>query len=447
MAEAAPAKGEEVFDDFGTEIGPQPGPQTILMACGAEEVFFGGALFAGKSFALVLDFERHHQQNGKIVGIAFRMSVPELDDLINKFETVLEQFGWEYYVGKKTFKHPDGSVLRMRHLEAAKDVRKYWGHEYQWMGVDELGDMPEATCLAIQKLRAARLRSAEGKKVRFVATGNPCGAGHKYCKERYIDPAEPFTPIIAPRSGHTIIYIPGRMENNILALQKDPKYRDRCKDLGPDWYVEALINGDWSKSPEGNMFHREWMQNRFDSERPPPFLFILHSWDTAFKTTKDSARSAGTVWGLTANGFYLLYGSAEKLEFPALKRKAEATYELFPGTNLVAIEDKASGPSLIQSLKEDTTMPVRAIKVDGDKMRRAFAVTPFFESGKVFLPHSAPWLNEYIDELCAFPAPTGYADYVDSTSQALTELIKIKKRLDWFTAEKHVTLGESIFSR
>jgi hypothetical protein len=40
------------------------------------------------------------------------------------------------------------------------------------------------------------------------------------------------------------------------------------------------------------------------------------------------------------------------------------------------------------------------------------------ESGKVFLPDAAPWLNDYIEEMAAFP--TGlYDDAVDSTTQAL----------------------------
>lgn len=434
------------FDSFGTEIGPQPGPQTILLSTDCEEVFFGGALAAGKTLGLVLDFERHHQQNGKITGIAFRMSVPELDDMIAKFKEMLEPFGWEYFTGKKTFRHPDGSVLRMRHLESGKDVTKYWGHEYQWMGVDEAGDMPESTLLAVQKLRAARLRSAKGAKIRFVATGNPCGAGHKYCKERYIDPSPAFTPFKAASSGHSMIFIPGRMENNILMLQNDPKYRDRCRDLGPSWYVDALINGDWSKSPEGNMFNRDWFNHRFDLNDPPKFLFTVISWDTAFKTTKDSARSAATVWGVTENAFYLLHAFAAKLEFPALKRKAKDLYEAYR-TNYVWVEDKASGPSMVQELKEGTTMPLKAIIVDGDKLRRAFVVTPLFESGKIYVPQSAAWVDGYIEELCSFPAPTGYADLVDSTSQGLTQLVRMKKRMEFFSSKKISRFNDSIYAR
>ena len=437
----------EEFDDQGTEIGPQPGPQTILLACQAQEVFFGGALASGKSYALGLLLEARHQRyGGKISGIVFRQSVPELDDLIKTFKEILEPFGWVYAVGKKTFKHPDGAECRMRHLEDESDVRKYWGHQYTDMYVDELGDMPEKTFAAIQKIRAARLRSAAGIPVIFVGTGNPCGVGHKFCKERYIDPAPAFTPFRDPESKHWTIFIPGRMENNIKMLLNDPEYRERCKSMGPKWYVDALINGDWSKSPEGNMFHREWFGNRFNIEQIPNFLYKIASWDTAFKTTKDSARSAVTVWGVTQNAFYLLYAWAEKVEFPELIRKAQDVHDAYH-LNSNWVEDKASGPTLIQSLRKDTTMPIKAIKVDVDKVRRAFAVTPFFESGKIFLPYSAPWINEYIEEMCSFPAPTGFADYVDSTSQGVTHLERIKKKLDKLRGSNVVPLREGIFAR
>jgi hypothetical protein len=44
-----------------------------------------------------------------------------------------------------------------------------------------------------------------------------------------------------------------------------------------------------------------------------------------------------------------------------------------------------------------------------------------FESGRVFLPAEAPWLNDYIDELASFPAGV-HDDMVDSTTQALNYL-------------------------
>lgn len=121
----------EGFDDQETGIGPQPGPQTILLACTAQEVFFGGALGSGKSYALGLALEARHQRyGGKISAIVFRQTSPELEDLIKTFTEILEPFGWEWRAGKRKFVHPDGAECRMRHCESERDVKKYWGHQY-----------------------------------------------------------------------------------------------------------------------------------------------------------------------------------------------------------------------------------------------------------------------------------------------------------------------------
>ena len=46
------------------------------------------------------------------------------------------------------------------------------------------------------------------------------------------------------------------------------------------------------------------------------------------------------------------------------------------------------------------------------------AETPMIEAGRVFIPHDAPWLPDYLHELMMFPKGR-FDDQVDSTSQAL----------------------------
>jgi predicted phage terminase large subunit-like protein len=91
------------------------------------------------------------------------------------------------------------------------------------------------------------------------------------------------------------------------------------------------------------------------------------------------------------------------------------------GASALLIEDKASGQSLIQELQRDTTLPVLPVKVDSDKVSRAYAVTPTIEAGRVFLPEGAPWVTEYVDEMANFPN-AAHDDVVDSTTQALAYL-------------------------
>ncbi len=149
----------------------------------------------------------------------------------------------------------------------------------------------------------------------------------------------------------------------------------------------------------------------------PEFSQIIHSWDTAFKKGAENSYSVGTVWGLAKNGYYLISVWRGRVEFPELKRVLISLSDQWKPT-AVLIEDRASGQSLIQELQSASRLPVLPIRIDSDKLSRAQAVTPLIEAGKVFLPESAPWLADYMEELAAFPTGA-HDDAVDSTTQAL----------------------------
>ena len=177
---------------------------------------------------------------------------------------------------------------------------------------------------------------------------------------------------------------------------------------------ESLYQGNPTIA-EGQIVKREWWH--FFRQRPN-FERIIHSWDTAFKDKAQNDYSVCTVWGEAQNGYYLLDVWRDKVEFPELKRVAVALYERdLP--NLVLVEDKASGQSLVQELQRNTRIPVLPFKVDANKVARANSVTPLIEAGKVLLPEYAPWLFDYIEELSAFPNAE-HDDQVDSTTQALS---------------------------
>src|SRR5208282_6591068 len=114
-------------------------------------------------------------------------------------------------------------------------------------------------------------------------------------------------------------------------------------------------------------------------------------------------------------GYYIRLVSRGRWEFPELKRQAVALAEIWR-PSAVLIEDAASGQSLIQSLKAETRLPVLPVRPMGDKVSRAHSVSPLIESGRVFLPDSAPWLADFFDELTSFPAAP-HDDMVDSLSQ------------------------------
>jgi predicted phage terminase large subunit-like protein len=170
---------------------------------------------------------------------------------------------------------------------------------------------------------------------------------------------------------------------------------------------------------EGVIFKRDYWQ----FYRPPLTVAlnrIVQSWDTAFKKGTENDFSVCTTWGAAENGFYLLHLWRGRVEFPELKRVLASLAEQWK-PHAVLVEDRASGQSLIQELKNSTALPIIPVKVDSDKQTRAAAVTPIMEAGKIFLPESASWVSEFVEEMAVFPNGI-YDDVVDSTTQALNYL-------------------------
>lgn len=165
---------------------------------------------------------------------------------------------------------------------------------------------------------------------------------------------------------------------------------------------------------EGIIFRREWWRLY---RVQPACTRVIQSWDTSFKCGSDNDYSVCTTWGVNATGFFLLWVWRGKVEFPELKRRVRWLAEEWK-PNVILVEDRASGQSLIQELKHANNLPIVAIKVDTDKVTRAHAVTPLIEAGKVFLPESGPFVNGYIDEHAMFANGVN-DDQVDSTTQAL----------------------------
>ena len=88
------------------------------------------------------------------------------------------------------------------------------------------------------------------------------------------------------------------------------------------------------------------------------------------------------------------------------------------GPIVILIEDKASGQSLIQELKNETRIPIIPLKAESKKTTRAHTCTGVIEAGLVSLPEEAKWLIPYETQLIQFPYGREDDD-VDSTTQYL----------------------------
>lgn len=226
----------------------QPGPQSALLSCPVQEIFFGGARGGGKTFVLALDWVAHSNRYGAdAAGVIFRKSYKELEEVVKAFKTVTWHLGGR--VVGSDLRMPNGALLKFRHLNRDADADDYQGHQYTWIGFDEVTNW--ASDVAINKLRAC-LRSAtippEG--LRLLFTGNPGGAGHNWVKARYVDAGRPYEIIREydeDLQGYkNRVFIPSLLSDNPALAENDPMYLSRLKDAGPEWLVRAWILGDWS---------------------------------------------------------------------------------------------------------------------------------------------------------------------------------------------------------
>lgn len=227
----------------------QTGPQlTAIQHHDIDELFYGGAVGGGKSDFLLGDFAQDvpGPWGAHWHGILFRKTYPELEELISRSQEIYPL--WfprsQWAESKATWTWPNGATLKMRYLESSTDWMRYWGHQYTWIGWDELPSWPDMT--AYMKMKA-RLRSAHhvpNKRIR--STGNPGGPGHHGVKTYFKIDEHPFGGEVFEAAGGKRLFVRSRLQDNRLLMMADPNYVERLKGIGSPELVRAWLEGDWN---------------------------------------------------------------------------------------------------------------------------------------------------------------------------------------------------------
>jgi predicted phage terminase large subunit-like protein len=162
------------------------------------------------------------------------------------------------------------------------------------------------------------------------------------------------------------------------------------------------------------------LPGRFDEE--------FQSWDMSFKDKASSDFVAGHAWGRLKADAYLLARRSGRWSFTATLEQVRLMSRDRPKALLKLVEDKANGSAIIDTLKSEIG-GFKPIEPEGDKVSRAWSVTPLFEGGNVWFPHPqiCPWIKTVILQMIQFPYGANDDD-VDALSQALRKVAKAIER-------------------
>jgi predicted phage terminase large subunit-like protein len=415
----------------------RPFPAQIpFLSCSALEALYGGAAGGGKTDALVIAALEHvHRAN--YTAIIFRRTFPELE---GKVIPVAREWypheGGVYRGDTHAWTFPSGARIMFAHLQREDDVFRYQGHEFQFIGFDELTHFTERQYTYL----LTRLRTTAGVPLAMRAGTNPGGPGHDWVFKRWgpwlnpesskrAKPGQVLRYRNTPDGGEwcdtgrfSRVFFPAYAKDN-PHLNED--YTENL--LGQDRVTRAqLLDGNWLVKPAaGAYFQRGWF--KWLETAPEDYVARVRRWDLA--STED-----GGDWTVgvrmtrpRASGLWVIDDVVRvRMRPEGVKRTVLATAAMDGnGTQIVLPQDPGqAGKAQVEDYIRDLAgYNARAERETGDKVTRAQPFSAQCEAGNVALVR-APWNEAFLQSIEAFPDPGVHDDDVDAAAGAFTTISK-----------------------
>ena len=194
----------------------------------------------------------------------------------------------------------------------------------------------------------------------------------------------------------------------------------------------------------GNIVKRDWFRKISFAEftalrfREPMHFYL----DTAYNKKKKGQDNdpSGILAACRINNYIYLYDAQQVWkEMPDLLRFIPEYMSAHCGNDesKIHIEPKANGESVIQMLKEISTINVKETPTPKDpKDVRLRAVSPRVECGRVFIVEGS-WNEDFLDEICGFPS-LHHDEFVDILGYAINDLYEEDDDLDYDMISKNL---------
>jgi predicted phage terminase large subunit-like protein len=192
---------------------------------------------------------------------------------------------------------------------------------------------------------------------------------------------------------------------------------------------------------EGGIVKREWFRLWPDKRPFPKFEYIIQSYDCAASEKTHNDPTGCITFGVFKpedGGMSVMVIDCwtEHLQYPDLRPKVIDEFETVYGEgrdkkrpDLILIEDKSAGISLIQDLNRAHVPVIGYNPGKADKVQRLNIVANIIKAGRVWVPESGErkgfvrkWAEGMVSQICSFPEGAEHDEYVDCTSQALRYL-------------------------
>lgn len=231
---------------------PLPGSQQLFLTSPIFETLYTGTRGPGKTASLLADFAQHVGcgYGPAWRGIVFRQTYKQLADMVVKSHHMFRECfpGAKFNRGTFVWTFPDGEEFLLRQAIREDDYWDYHGHEYPWVGWEELTSWRDADIYL--KMMSVCRSSHPGMPRKYRATTNPYGVGFRWVKSRFITPA-PMGTVIPNDDGTERVAIHGRLAENPYLLKVDPAYVARMMNITDPNLRKAWVDGSWDINAGG----------------------------------------------------------------------------------------------------------------------------------------------------------------------------------------------------